>query len=124
MFVSLSNCWLVSIKFHMQHLGNRVSKVCSNGPGYMIKMALLIIYGTNLKKKKNSCRTTGLIALKLYIQHQLTEFYQVCSPGSVVQLDARSTGDQEGVSSRLRSGNILSLRLIMKSFLRSFSPFP
>ena len=47
----------------------------------------------------------------------------VRSPGSVAQLDARSTGDQEGVSSRLRSGNILSLRLIMKSFLRSFSPF-
>ena len=40
--------------------------------------------------------------------------------GSVAQSDARSTGDQEGVSSRLRSGNILSLRLIMKSFLRSF----
>ena len=38
------------------------------------------------------------------------------------QSDARSTGDQEGVSSRLRSSNILSLRLIMKSFLRSFSP--
>ena len=46
--------------------------------------------------------------------------YQMCSenlnirPGSVAQLDAHSTGDQEG---------ILSLRLIMKSFLRSFSPF-
>ena len=45
------------------------------------------------------------------------------APGSVAQSDARSTGDQEGVSSRLRSGSILSLRLIMKSFLRSFSPF-
>ena len=43
-------------------------------------------------------------------------------PGSVAQSDGRSTGDQEGVSSRLRSGNILSLRLIRKSFLRSFSP--
>ena len=40
----------------------------------------------------------------------------------VAQLDARSTGDQEGVSSRLRSGNILSVRLIMKSFLRSSLP--
>ena len=36
--------------------------------------------------------------------------------GTVAQSDARSTGDQEGVSSRLRSGNILSLRLIMKIF--------
>ena len=49
--------------------------------------------------------------------------YYCYLPGSVAQSDARSTGDQEGVSSRLRSGNILSLRLIMKSFLRSFSPF-
>ena len=39
------------------------------------------------------------------------------------QSDARSTGDQEVVSSRLRSGNILSLRSIMKSFLRSLFPF-
>ena len=46
-----------------------------------------------------------------------------CRPGSVAQSDARSTGDQEVVNSRLRSGNILLLRLIMKSFLRSFSPF-
>ena len=44
-------------------------------------------------------------------------------PGSVARSDTRSTGDQEGVRSRLRSGNILSLKLIMKSFLRSFSPF-
>ena len=28
------------------------------------------------------------------------------TPGSVAQLDTRSTGDQEGVSSRLQSGNI------------------
>ena len=54
---------------------------------------------------------------------QVYKWQQSNRPGSVAQLDARSTGDQEGVSSRLRSGNILSLRLIMKSFLRSFSPF-
>ena len=50
-------------------------------------------------------------------------FYRLRNePGSVVQSDARSTGDQEGVSSRRRSCNILLLRLIMKSFLRSFLP--
>ena len=43
--------------------------------------------------------------------------------GLVAQSDACSTGDQEVESSRLQSGPILSLRLIMKSFLQSFSPF-
>ena len=57
-------------------------------------------------------------------------YIYICYPnvgtglGSVAQLDARSTGDQEGMSSRLWSGNILLLSLIMKSFLRSFSPLP
>ena len=53
----------------------------------------------------------------------IDHIYLQCLPGSVAQADARSTGDQEGVSSRLRFGNILLLRLIMKSFLLSFSPF-
>ena len=44
-------------------------------------------------------------------------------PGLVAQSDACSTGDQEVASSRLQSGPILSLRLFMNSFLRSFSPF-
>ena len=43
---------------------------------------------------------------------------------SVAQLDARPTGDQEVVGSTpAEVGNILSWRLIMKYFLRSFSPF-
>ena len=65
-----------------------------------------------LKKKKQ-------VSPFLHVTHLL----DMNGPGSVAQSDARSTGDQEGVSSRLRSGNILSLRLIMISFLRSFSPF-
>ena len=44
-------------------------------------------------------------------------------PDSAAQSDACSTGDHMVASSRLRSDPILSLRLIMKSFLRSFSPF-
>ena len=47
----------------------------------------------------------------------MTLIIQRYEPCSVVQSAARSTGDLEGVSSRLRSGNFLSLRLIMKSFL-------
>ena len=45
-------------------------------------------------------------------------------PASVAQLDARPTGDQEVPGSTpAEVGNILSWRLIMKYFLRSFSPF-
>ena len=44
-------------------------------------------------------------------------------PTSVAQLDAH-TGDQEVAGSTpAEVGNILSWRLIMKYFLRSFSPF-
>ena len=44
-------------------------------------------------------------------------------PASVAQLDARPTGDQEVAGSNpAEVGNILSWRLIMKYFLRSFSP--
>ena len=42
---------------------------------------------------------------------------------SVAQLDARPTGDQEVAGSTpAEVGNILSWRLVMKYFLRSFSP--
>ena len=50
--------------------------------------------------------------------------FQLCKmPASVAQLDALS-GDQEVAGSTpAEVGNILSWRLIMKYFLRSFSPF-
>ena len=45
-------------------------------------------------------------------------------PASVARLDARPTGDQEVTGSTpAEVGNILAWRLIMKYFLRSFSPF-
>ena len=45
-------------------------------------------------------------------------------PALVAQLDARSTGDQEIAGSIPAGyGNILSWRLIMKYYIRSFSPF-
>ena len=51
-------------------------------------------------------------------------FSTIYKPASVAQLDARPTGDQEVVGSTpAEVGNILSRRLIMKCFLRSFSPF-
>ena len=49
---------------------------------------------------------------------------QVDELAPVAQLDARPTGDQEVAGSTTAEiGNILSWRLIMKYFLRSFSPF-
>ena len=48
-------------------------------------------------------------------------YYPVNMPASVAQLDARLTGDQEGTGSTpAEVGDILSWRLIMKYFLRSF----
>ena len=45
-------------------------------------------------------------------------------PASVAQLDACPTGDQEvAVLTPTEVGNILSWKLIVKYFLRSFSPF-
>ena len=42
---------------------------------------------------------------------------------SMAQLDARPTGEEVAGSTPRRVDNILSWRLIMKYFLRSFSPF-
>ena len=58
---------------------------------------------------------------------EIVYFYnniKTCEPAPVAQLDARPTGDQEVAGSTpAEVGNILSWRLIMKYFLRSFSPF-
>ena len=56
--------------------------------------------------------------------YRLYESLLPTSAASVVQLDARPTEDQEVAGSTpAEVGNILSWRLIMKYFLRSFSPF-
>ena len=44
-------------------------------------------------------------------------------PGPVAWMDVRLTGIQEVAGSVLQSGNILSWRLVLKSFLRPFSPY-
>ena len=52
------------------------------------------------------------------------ENMSITLPASVAQLDTRSTWDQEVAGlTPAKVGNILSWRLIMKYFLRSFSPF-
>ena len=43
----------IEAKFHMKPPWDRGTKVCSNGPGHMTKMAAMAIYGKNLKKSSS-----------------------------------------------------------------------
>ena len=54
------------------------TKVCSNGPGHMTKMATMPIYGKKFKKIIFS-GTKRLMAFKLGMQRRVLEYYQVCS---------------------------------------------
>ena len=38
----------IQLKFHMETPNYAGTKVCSNGPGYMTKMAAMPIYGENI----------------------------------------------------------------------------
>ena len=64
------------------------TKVCSNGPGHMIKMAAMPIYGKNLKKnlflpnkKKKKKKKKRQITLRVGMLHRMYEYYQVTSNG-------------------------------------------
>ena len=50
-------------------------QVCSNGHGHITKMAAMPIYCENLKISSSK----RLMTLKLGMQHQVLEYYQVCS---------------------------------------------
>ena len=43
----------IKVKFHMELLQDRGTKVCSNGPDHMTKMAAMPVYGKNLKKSSS-----------------------------------------------------------------------
>ena len=43
----------IKVKFHMELLWDGGTKVCSNDPGHMTKMAAIPIYGKNLKKSSS-----------------------------------------------------------------------
>ena len=60
------------------------TKVCSNGPGHMTKMAAMPIYGKKIKKISGTKRA---MTLKLGMQHRVLEYYQVCSNDDWVDLD-------------------------------------
>ena len=62
----------------MELLWDRGTKVCSNGPGHITKMAAMPIYGKNLKKIFSS-GTKRSMTLNFGMHHQVLKFYQVCS---------------------------------------------
>ena len=43
----------IKAKFHIEPLWDGGTKVCSNGPGHMTKMAAMPIYGKNLKQSSS-----------------------------------------------------------------------
>ena len=61
--------------------------------------------------------------LHVYIEFALMLHTYTEMPASVAQSDVRQTGDQVVAPISAVSGNILSWRLTMKYFLRSFTPF-
>ena len=46
-FFSSITSWPIEAKFHVEPPWDRRTKVCSNGPGHMAKMAAMPIYGKN-----------------------------------------------------------------------------
>ena len=68
----------IKVKFHTELLWDGGTKVCSNGPGHMTKMAAMAIYGKNLKKIFFS-GTKRPMTLNLGMHHRVLEYYQVCS---------------------------------------------
>ena len=53
-------------------------KIYSNGPDHITKIAVMPIYGKNIKKIFFS-GTKRLMTLKLGMQHQVLEYYQLSS---------------------------------------------
>ena len=49
-FFSLETARPIEAKFHVDHPCDGGTKICSNGPGHMTKMAAMPIYGKNVLK--------------------------------------------------------------------------
>ena len=62
----------------MESPGDGGTKVCSNGPGHLIKMAAMPIYGKKTKRIFFS-GTKRLMTLNLGMHHRVLEYYQICS---------------------------------------------
>ena len=66
------------IKLHLSCDCYGGTKICSNGPGHMTKMAAVAIYGKNLKKIFFS-GTKRPMTLNLGMHHRVLEYYKICS---------------------------------------------
>ena len=64
----------IEAKFHMEPPWDGGTKVYSNGPGHMTKMAAMPIYGKNLQKSSFS-GTKSPMTLKLGMQHRVLEYH-------------------------------------------------
>ena len=62
----------------MELLWDGGTKICSNGPCHVTKMAAMPIYGKNLKEIFFS-GTKRPMTLRLGMQHRVLEYYQMCS---------------------------------------------
>ena len=56
----------IELKFHMETPEDAGTKVCSNGPGYMTKMAAKPIYGKNPLKIFPRTRRSMILELGMY----------------------------------------------------------
>ena len=68
----------IEAKFHVEPSWDLGTKVCSNGPGHMTKMAAITIYSKNIKKIFSS-GTERPMTLKLGMLHWVLKYNQVCS---------------------------------------------
>ena len=74
-FFSWESTMPIEAKFHVEPQRDRRTKVCSNGPGHITKMATMPIYG----KKIFLSKTKRPMSLNVCMQHQVLKYYPVCS---------------------------------------------
>ena len=68
----------IEAKFHVDPQWDGGTRIYSNGPDHMTKMATMPIYGKNMKKFFFS-GTKRLMTLKLCMQHWVLKYYQIYS---------------------------------------------
>ena len=73
---SLETALPIEAKFYVAPPWDTGTKVCSNGPGHMTKLAAIPIYGTILKIFFSGTKTP--MTLKIGMQHWVLEYYQLC----------------------------------------------
>ena len=69
----------IEAKFHMESPSNRGTKVCSNGPDHMTKMAAMPIYGKTLKNLLLLGNEKAHDLESWYAASQVLDYYQICS---------------------------------------------